>query len=234
MASACTGSIMLAESGLLDGWEATSHWAYRDLIRIRYPEVRWRIQQELCVSGHDNQIVTSGGAMAWQDLALYLITRFCGVEHAANTAKFWLMLSREECQAPFSVMLRRVPHDDGVVSECQVWIAEHYEHPNPITGMVERSGLSPTTFARRFNRATGYRPIDYVHALRIEEAKEMIEIGDDAIDKIGREVGYEDPASFRRIFKRKVGLTPSIYRRRFSRSRFERFDGIRRSFGRSS
>ena len=172
--------------------------------------------------------------MAWQDLALYLITRFCGVEYATNTAKFWLMLSREESQAPFSVMSRRVPHDDGVISACQVWIAEHYEPPKPIAGMVERSGLSLTTFARRFNRATGYRPIDYVHALRIEEAKEMLEIGDDAIDKIGREVSYEDPASFRRIFKRKVGLTPSIYRRRFSRSRFERFDGIRRSFGRSS
>ncbi len=124
-------------------------------------------------------------------------------------------------------MSQDMSHDDGVVSSCQVWIAEHYELPNPISGMVERSGLSPTTFARRFNRATGYRPIDYVHALRIEEAKEMLEIGDDAIEKIGREVGYEDPASFRRIFKRKVGLTPSVYRRNFGRTRFERFNGVR-------
>jgi transcriptional regulator GlxA family with amidase domain len=131
-------------------------------------------------------------------------------------------------------MSRCLQHDDGVVSECQVWIAKHYEHPNPIIGMVERSGLSHTTFARRFNHATGYRPMDYVHALRIEKAKELLEIGDGAIDKIGREVGYEDPASFRRIFKRKVGSTPSIYRRRFSRSRFERFDGTQRSFRQSS
>ena len=65
--------------------------------------------------------------------------------------------------------------------------------------------------------------MDYVHALRIEEAKEMLETSVEAIDKIGREVGYEDPASFRRIFKRKVGLTPSIYRRKFSRSRFEQY-----------
>jgi len=137
------------------------------------------------------------------------------------------MQSREESQAPFSIMSRGGPHDDAVVSECQVWIAEHYEQANPITGMVDRSGLSHTTFARRFNRATGFRPMDYVHALRIEEAKEMLEIGDNAIDKIGRDVGYEDPASFRRIFKRTVGLTPSIYRRRFSRRRFERFGGMR-------
>ena len=227
MASACTGAIMLAESGLLNGWEATTHWAYRDLFRIHYPEVRLRIEQNLCGSGHDNQIVTSGGATAWQELALYLITRFCGVEHAVHTAKFWLIPNREESQAPFAAMSQGIPHDDGVVNECQVWIAEHYANPNPITGMVQRSGFPPTTFARRFKRATGYRPMDYVHTLRVEEAKEMLEISGDAIDKIGREVGYEDPASFRRIFKRKVGLTPSIYRRRFGRSRFERFDLMR-------
>jgi transcriptional regulator GlxA family with amidase domain len=226
MASACTGAVMLAEAGLLDSWEASSHWAYRDLFRIYYPKVRMRFDQDLCVSGSDNRIVTSGGTTAWQELALYLITRFRGAEHAAHTAKFWLIPNREENQAAFSAMAQGIPHDDGVVNECQAWIAGHYEHPNPISGMAERSGLSPTTFARRFNRATGYRPMDYVHALRVEEAKEMLETGDDAIDKIGREVGYEDPASFRRIFKRKVGLTPSIYRRKFSRSRFERFEGM--------
>jgi len=121
-------------------------------------------------------------------------------------------------------MPRGVPHDDGVVSECLLWIAGHYEHPNPIAAMIEQSSLPRTTFSRRFKHATGYRPMDYVHTLRTEEAKQMLEISVDAIDKIGRRVGYEDPASFRRIFKRKVGLTPSIYRRKFSRSHFERYN----------
>jgi transcriptional regulator GlxA family with amidase domain len=227
IASACTGAIILAESGLLNGCEGTSHWAYRDLFRKHYPEILLRLDQDLCVSGHENQIVTSGGTTAWQELALYLITRFCGVEHAAHTAKFWLIPNREEIQASFAAMAQGIPHDDGVVNECQVWIAEHYELPNPITRMVERSGLSPTTFARRFERATGYRPMDYVHTLRVEEAKEMLEISGDAIDHVGRKVGYEDPASFRRIFKRRVGLTPSIYRRKFGRGRFERFESMR-------
>ncbi len=227
MASACTGAVMLAEAGLLNGWEASSHWAYRDLFRIHYPEVRLRLDLDLCVSGHENQIVTSGGSTAWQELALYLITRFCGVEHAAQTAKFWLIPNREEIQASFAAMAQGIPYDDGVVNECQVWIAEHYENPNPITAMVERSGLPSTTFARRFKRATGYGPMDYVHALRVEEAKEMLETSSAAVDQIGREVGYEDPASFRRLFKRKVGLTPSIYRRKFGRSRFERFELMR-------
>lgn len=224
IASACSGSIILAEAGLLNGLEATSHWAYRDLFYHYYPEVQWRIDRKLCFSGQGNQIITSGGATSWQDLALYLITRFCGVEYAQHTAKFWVIPSPEESQAPFSVMTQGIPHDDGVVNEVQVWIAEHYAKPNPISGMRQQSGLPPTTFTRRFKRATGYRPMDYVHTLRIEEAKEVLETGDAAIEEIGREVGYEDPASFRRIFKRKVGISPSLYRRRFGRSRFEQIE----------
>ena len=227
IAAACTGAVQLAEAGLLNGLEATTHWAYQDLYQLYYPEVRWRLAKTLCASGHDNKIVTSGGATSWQDLALYLITRFCGVDHAVRTAKFWLIPFRDDNQSPYSAMIQNILHDDGVVSECQEWIADHYANPNPITGMVQRSGLPTSTFARRFKRATGYRPMDYVHTLRTEEAKQMLEREADAVDHIGREVGYEDPASFRRIFKRKVGLTPSLYRRRFGRSRFEQFGQMR-------
>ena len=89
--------------------------------------------------------------------------------------------------------------------------------------MVERSSFAPTTFARRFRRATGYAPMDYVHTVRIEEAKQMLEATDANIETIGEEVGYEDPASFRRLFKRKSGLSPAKYRRQFGRRRFERY-----------
>ena len=90
--------------------------------------------------------------------------------------------------------------------------------------MVGHSGLAPTTFARRFKKATGFGPMEYVHRVRVEEAKKKLESGNEVVENIGFDVGYEDPASFRRVFKRKVGLTPSGYRRRFGRSRFERFD----------
>jgi transcriptional regulator GlxA family with amidase domain len=224
MVSSCAGAIMLAHTGILDGLEATSHWGYFEMLRSEYPEVRWRIEKNLCISGNNDQIVTSGGATAWQELVLYLITRFCGVEHAVHSAKLWLIPCREENQAPFATMSQIIQHDDGVVKICQEWIAYHYDNPNPITAMVKLSELPPTTFARRFKRATGYRPMDYVHILRVEEAKQMLEMSGNAVDQIGREVGYEDPASFRRIFKRTAGLTPSIYRRRFGRGRFEQYE----------
>jgi len=222
IASACTGAILLARTGMLNGGEATSHFAYRDLFRVYFPEVKMRMNQNLCVSGPHNRIVTSGGATAWQELALYLITKYCGVDHAIQTAKFWLIPGREELQASFASISKGISHEDNVVSKCQTWIAEHYGIENPVAAMVEYSGLPSTTFARRFKQATGYRPMEYVHALRVEEAKQMLETDRNAVDKIGREVGYEDPASFRRIFKRTVGLTPSIYRRKFGRDRFER------------
>ena len=228
-ASACTGALMLAESGLLDGWEATTHWAYRDLFRSHYPKIRLRLERNLCGSGHDNQIVTSGGVTAWQELALHFITRFCGVEYATRTAKFWLIPDRQESQASFETMPKSIQHDDAVVHDCQVWLADHHAVPDPVSAMTERSGLPPTTFARRFKRATGYRPMDYVHSLRVEEAKEMLETSDRTIDHIGHEVGYEDPSSFRRLFKRKAGLTPSDYRRCFGRRRFDRYDLAQRS-----
>ena len=103
-------------------------------------------------------------------------------------------------------------------------VSVHYVVPEPVSAMLERSGLPSTTFTRRFKRATGYRPMDYVLTLRVEEAKELLERSELSIDEIGHSVGYEDPASFRRLFKRKAGMAPSVYRRRFGRHRFGRYE----------
>ena len=169
-------------------------------------------------------MITSGGAASWQELALYIIARYCGFEHASNAAKFWRIPILEESQIAFNALAQDILHNDHIVHESQQWVSEHYADANPITTMLDHSGLAPTTFARRFKKATGFRPMEYVHRVRIEEAKKRLESGNDVVENIGYDVGYEDPASFRRVFKRKVGLTPSVYRRRFGRSRFERFN----------
>src|SRR3546814_6389628 len=83
--------------------------------------------------------------------------------------------------------------------------------------MVERSGLNARTFSRRFKAATGFAPLEYVQALRIEEAKQMLETDTLSANEVGASVGYDDSASFRRIFKRGVGLSPSAYRKKFQR-----------------
>ena len=156
-----------------------------------------------------------GGVTSWQDLVLHL-ARLCGTQHAIRTAKIYLFSGHSDGQLPFSVLSRRIQKSDAVISDCQEWIAQNYVSGNPVGLMAERSGLKPRTFARRFQAATGYLPIDYVHALRIKEAKQLIETENAGIDGIGLQVGYEDPSFFRRLFKRKVGLTPAAYRRKFA------------------
>jgi transcriptional regulator GlxA family with amidase domain len=217
IASVCSGSLVLAESGLLDGLEAAGHWAYREMFRDHYPQVTLRENAILSPAGEDDRIVTAGSVNSWQELALHLIARLCGPEHALRTAKIHLLADRTEGQLPFAVMTPRVQKVDAVIGDCQEWIAENYACSNPVARMTAHTGLTPRTFVRRFRAATRYQPIDYVHAIRVEEAKQLLESTCSSVEQIGRLVGYEDPTSFRRLFKRKAGLTPAAYRRKFAR-----------------
>jgi transcriptional regulator GlxA family with amidase domain len=140
----------------------------------------------------------------------------CGTQHAIRTAKIYLLSGHLDGQLPFAVMTKRLQKSDAVIYECQAWIAQNYSCANPVATMAERSGLKPRRFARRFRAATGYLPMDYVHALRVEEAKQLIETESAGIDQVGFSVGYEDPTFFRRLFKRNAGLTPAAYRRKFA------------------
>jgi transcriptional regulator GlxA family with amidase domain len=212
--STCSGAVLLAEAGLLDGAEAASHWTMADLFRDRYPRVRFRPERILCDSGRAGQLITTGGASSWQDLALYLIGRFCGAEEAARVARLFLLGDRGHGQLPFASMARPRQHSDAVISRIQAWLVDHYATPNPVSAMVERSGLAERTFKRRFSAATGYTPVEYVQALRIEEAKQMLETEDVGIDDVAAAVGYEDPTFFRKLFRRRSGVTPAQYRQR--------------------
>lgn len=216
IATVCSGSLLLAEAGMLDGRSCAGHWAYRDLFASAYPRIRFRPGAILDVSSEADGLITAGGVTSWQDLALHLIARLCGPEHAARTAKVYLLAGHEDGQLPFSAMTGSVRADDAVIGDCLAWIAEHEATPNPVTAMADRSGLTRRTFARRFQTATGHRPIDHVHALRIERARHLLEAGDGAVDDVGYGVGYEDPTFFRRLFKRTTGMTPAAYRRKYA------------------
>jgi len=216
VAAVCSGSLIPAEAGLLDGMDCAGHWGYRDMFREHYPKIRFREESILVFSGEDARLITSGGHSSWHDLALHLIARLCGKNHALRTAKVYLFSGHLDGQLPFAAMSRRIQKTDGIIGQCQEWIAQNYERANPVAAMAERSGLNSRTFARRFRAATGYRPMDYVHTLRIEEAKQLIESEAIGIDEISLRVGYDDPAFFRRLFKRKAGLTPAAYRRKFN------------------
>jgi transcriptional regulator GlxA family with amidase domain len=213
--SVCTGSLLLARAGMLDGREATTHWSACSLFKTHFPKVDLRSERVLVPSGPEHDIVTAGGSASWTDLSLYLIARYCGEEEARRIAKIFLFGDRSQGQLPFAAMVRPRQHADATIADCQQWIAEHYEIANPVAEMTARSGLTERTFKRRFRTATGYTPIDYVQSLRVEEAKHLLETTDAPIDDVSEQVGYEDSGAFRRLFKRQVGISPHQYRQRY-------------------
>jgi transcriptional regulator GlxA family with amidase domain len=211
--------MLLAEAGLLDGHEATTHWAYCDILRRRYPLVNVRSQRALVVSGDGQRLVMAGGGTTWLDLALYLIARTVGVEIAMQVARINLIDWHHIGQQPFARLARSRQVDDAVIARCQTWIAENYHESAPVAAMVRLSGLAERSFKRRFQRATGMSPLEYVHTLRLEEAKHLLERSDSPVEAIANQIGYEDAGFFGRLFRRQVKLTPAQYRKRFGAMR---------------
>ena len=215
LASVCTGSLLLAATGLLNGRSCAGHWSFVDRFRVDVPRVRFDPALILDLANEDDGLITAGGGTSWHDLALHLVARYCGPLAASQTAKIHLLASHEDGQLPFSSMTRRGPADDATIAKAETWIGEHYDTPNPVSRMTELTGLAPSTFARRFRAATNYRPIDYVHAIRIERARVLLERDLGGVEDVGFTVGYQDPTFFRRLFRRTTGLTPAAYRRRY-------------------
>jgi transcriptional regulator GlxA family with amidase domain len=214
--SACSGSIMLAETGLLDGCPATSHWGYQDLFRRHYPKVRFDAAPNLVMADADGRIVTAGGTTSWHDLALHVIARHAGAAEATRIAKVYLLKWHDEGELPYAALVRRLPHPDAVVRRVEQWLAEHFAAPDALAGAVAHAAIPERTIKRRFTAATGVPLIDYLQNLRIEAAKRLLETTDRAAEDIGAEVGYADASFFRRLFKRLVGVTPGRYRRMFT------------------
>ncbi len=213
--SACSGAVMLAETGLLDECDATSHWGYQDLFRTHYPKVRFRPEPNLAFADPAGQIVTAGGTTSWHDLAIHIISRHCSPGEALRIAKVYLLKWHGEGQLPYATLIRNNPHGDAVVRGCEEWLAEHFREQDVIRRAVGKSGIAERTLKRRFKIATDSSLIEYVQNLRVEEAKRLLEIGSMPVDEISAETGYEDASFFRRLFKRRTGLTPSQYRRMF-------------------
>ena len=220
LCSACSGVLLLAETGLLDGREATIHWAYARTFNRNFPKVRLRLEKVLVATGDRQQFVMSGASASWHDLVLYLVARHVGPAAAQAIAKFMLLQWHVDGQGPYVVFEAPTDHGDAAVLAAQKWLDDHFSVAAPVEEVVRRSGLPERSFKRRFTKATGYAPIAYVQHLRIAQAKRQLERTDTPIDEISWKVGYEDPAFFRRLFKRTTRITPGAYRRKFQLPEF--------------
>lgn len=211
LASICTGAFLLAATGLLDKRLATTHWAFEEDFRRRYPRVQLAIDQ---IITHDGPLICSGGATAYLDLTLYLIEHRYGKAIADRCAQL-LLADRRASQAVYASFNDHQQHDDSLIKEGQRWLQQHYAEAITADLLADRLALSRRQFNRRFKQATGLTFLAYLHAIRVDKAKYFLQVTPDPVDAIALRVGYEDITFFRRLFKREAGMSPVTYRRRF-------------------
>lgn len=212
VAGICTGVALLAEAGLLDGRSATTHWGMADAYRKKYPAVDW--QPELFITEQDD-VYCGGGVYASLDLSLYLVERYAGHEVAVECAKSLLIDRPRTWQSGYSTPPKRGGHSDSNVAEAQRWLHENFRKSFHFDRLAQSIGMSPRNFARRFKGATGETPLTYLHKLRIDKAKQLLEQDFKTVQEIANAVGYDDLIFFRRLFKRYAGVSPSAYRDKF-------------------
>lgn len=212
LASNCTGAFLLAEAGLLDGRQATTHWGFSQQFRQRYPQVELYPEKLITV---DEPVACAGGGMAWWDLGVYLVERYAGTQTARELAKAFVIDAGRTSQAPYSALQARRYHSDQAILQLQEWLDQHYGHPVSLQTLAALSGLTERSLIRRFKAATGDTPTSYLQVLRIEAARQLLEQSRLPVDGITQQVGYEDVSSFSRLFRKHTGLAPGAYRSRF-------------------
>lgn len=219
LASICSGAAYLAEAGLLDGRVATTHWGVADILRERYPKVRWQPEQFVT---EDGRILCSGGVYASIDVSLYLVEKLCGHEVALQCAKSLLVSMPRGLQSGYSVLPLSRPHSDARIRQAEEHLRQHFRREVGIEALAEQCAMSPRNFVRRFKAATGRGPGEYLQLTRIAAARELLESGSASIQDVGARVGYGDAGFFRSLFKRHTGMTPAEYRARFSSLHYRR------------
>ena len=213
LGSVCAGAFLLAETGLLAGRPATTHWVYADSFRERFPEVRLDTGRLII---DDGDIVTAGGVMAWIDLGLTLVGRFLGPAVMIDTARLLLVDPPGREQRYYSVFSPRLTHGDAAILKVQHWLRTSGAKNTALATMAGLAGLEERTFLRRFRKATGLTATAYAQHVRIGRAREMLQFSRLSVERIAWEVGYDDSGAFRKIFVRITGLNPGAYRQRFN------------------
>ena len=212
LAGTCSGSFLLAESGLLDGHRATCSWWLASAFRDRYPNVR--LEADAMVV-EDAGMITAGGSCSLQSLMLTLIARSGGEELAQQTARMLLIDTERQSQAPY-VSQALIERPRNSLSEKAEHFLQHELHQDvSVTRLAEHCGTSERSLLRHFRTHHGITPVAHIQHLRVERAKALLETTHLSFEEIVERCGYSDSASFRKLFKRATAITPGDYRERY-------------------
>ena len=223
LASSCTGAFLLAETGLLDGNYATTHWRSADVFRTRYPKIMLQSQDLITDNG---SILCGGGATSHVDLSLHLIRRFGGSTLASHCAHNLVVDPGRNLQSPYALMITKTDHDDDMVIKAQQYIAREYSKGFNASDLADVLHVSNRTLARRFKSAIGLPIGLFLQGTRIDAARNKLATTNIPLQAIVLEVGYEDFSSFARLFKAKTGLTMQSYRERFRQQQSDELEAL--------
>lgn len=214
VASMCIGGFMLASTGLLAGKTCSTHWALSNEFRNLFPDVN--LQTDKLITD-ESGIYTNGGAYSFLHLLMYLVEKFYNREAAIHCAKYFQIDLDRNLQAEFSIFNGQKKHTDDMVLNAQYYIEENYQDKISIEELSSNFGVGRRTFDRRFIKATGIAPLEYIQRVKIEVAKKLFENSRKTVNEVMYEVGYNDTKAFREVFSRVTGMSPLAYKSKYNK-----------------
>jgi transcriptional regulator GlxA family with amidase domain len=214
--SVCSGALVLAAAGLLDGRRAATHWGVVEQLADRYPSVEVEPDQ---IYVHDGDVWTSAGVTAGIDLFLALVDADHGAELAHEVARdLVVFVRRPGGQSQFSAQMQAEPARSPAIADLQRWLPDHLDDDVTVAALARCAGMSQRHFARAFAAEVGTTPAVYVENLRLEAARRLLETSDLTVETIAKTVGLSRTETLYRAFRRRLGTTPDQYRQHWNNS----------------
>jgi transcriptional regulator GlxA family with amidase domain len=212
ISSVCIGAYILAQAGLLEGKKATSHWVIEQKLKQDYPSIHLEIDQIVI---EDTNIITAGGVSAYIDLCLYIVRKFISIEVAYVCANYLGVDAGRSSQQHYKNLSNIAAHNDKDIEFLLSWLQKNFSTSITLKDMSKRISTSERTLIRKFSKATGELPNQYIQKLRVQKAKQLLINTNDSFEHITYLVGYTNSSSFRKLFKEMTGLNPGVYREYF-------------------
>jgi transcriptional regulator GlxA family with amidase domain len=214
IASICTGAFLLAATGLLDGMSCSTHWVAATDFKRQFPNVR--LQTDKLIT-EEQGIYTNGGAYSFLNLILFLIEKFFDRETAVVCSKMYQIDIARTSQSSFHIFEMHKDHGDELIAKAQSFIEENLSEKISFEELAIKLAVSRRNFDRRFLKATGITPVEYLQRAKVEVAKNALERGKKTVFAVMNDVGYSDDKAFRGVFKRITGLSPLAYRAKYTK-----------------
>jgi len=212
LCSACAGAFILAETGLLDNRSATTHWQLAETFNEQYPKVTLKIESLLI---NDGDIMSAGGLMSWIDLGLEIVAQFTKPHIMRALGKYLIVDTGKREQRYYGSFAPKFNHGNQQILQVQHYIQANHNQQLNISALAALACMSERTFLRQFTSATTMKPIQYIQKVRVQKACELLESTTQSFEQIALNIGYEDVNSFRKVFMKIIGLTPSAFKARF-------------------